>query len=252
MRIVFFGNRQVAVDVLNVLKDQGEDVVGLVLHDPDQRVLGDEIIHASGLPASSVINASEMQDPETLERLRTLNADIGFSALFGHILKPQMLSLFPRGVVNVHPGYLPYNRGRNAQVWSIVEHTPSGATLHYMNEGVDTGPIIERLEVPVRPDDTGGSLRARLYQACVEVTRRGWPSVVAGVPPTPQDPAEGTSHLAREIHRIDRIDLDATYRAGDLIDKLRALSSPPIVKGAYFDTPSGRVWVQISLDLENG
>ena len=117
--------------------------MGLVLHDLDQRVLGDEIIHASGLPASSVINAREMQDPETLERLHTLHADVRFSAFFAHILKPQMLSLFPRGVVNVDP-------------------------------------------------------------------------------------------------------------AGDLIDKLRALSSPPIVKGAYFETPSGRVWVQISLDLENG
>jgi len=227
MRIVFFGNRQVAVDILNFFKEQDEDIVGLVLHDSEQRTLGDEIIHTSGLSTSSVINASEINNPETIERLRQLNADIGFSALFGYILKPQILSLFPRGIVNVHPGYLPYNRGRNTQVWSIIEHTPAGATLHYMSEGVDTGPIIERMEVPVHADDTGASLRARLEQACVEVTRRGWPAVTANVPPTPQDSADGTFHLGSEIQNIDRIDLDALCRAGDLIDKLRALSSPP-------------------------
>lgn len=251
MRIVFFGNRQVAVDILIFLKNQGEDIVGLVLNDSGQRALGDEIIHASGLPASSVISASEINDPATIEQFRMLNADIGFSAFFGHILKPQILSLFPKGVLNVHPGYLPYNRGRNTQVWSIVDHTPAGATLHYMNEGIDTGPIIERIEVPVSPDDTGASLRARLEQASVEVTKRGWPAVIASAPPTTQDPADGTFHFNSEIQSIDQIDLNELYRAGDLIDKLRALSSPPLLKGAYFDTPSGRVWVTIRLELEN-
>ena len=248
MRIVFFGNTHVAVKVIDFLRSKGEEVAGLVLHDEGKRVLGDEIAAAAGLPPSSVISAGDLKSEPAIQRLRELNADIGFSALFGHILKPPVLTMFPRGILNVHPGYLPWNRGRNAQVWAIIEHTPAGATLHYMNEGVDTGPIVDRIEVPVEPTDTGASLRVRLEQACVDVVKRGWPAVVAGVTPAPQDPSEGTSHRAAEVERIGRLDLDATYRGGDLIDLLRALTSQPMADGAYFDTPQGRVRVRVELE----
>lgn len=252
MRIVFFGNTHVARDVVAFLRSQGEEIAGVVLHDDGHRVLGDEIIEAAGVAREGVMSASDLKTPEGLRRLQALNADIGFSALFTHILKPPVLTMFPRGVLNVHPGYLPWNRGRNAQVWSIIEHTPAGATLHYMNEGVDTGPMVERLEVPVTPLDTGASLRTRLEQACIDVVKRGWPAVVAGAPPTPQDPDGGTAHKAAEVEAISRLDLDATYRAGDLIDLLRALTSQPMANGAYVETPSGRVRIRVELELENG
>ena len=250
MRIVFFGNTWVARDVVRLLRGAGEEVVGLVLHDDGKRVLGEEIVEAAGLGAADVMSAADLRTVEGIERLRALGADIGFSALFAHILKPPVLTMFPRGVVNVHPGYLPWNRGRNAQVWSIIEHTPAGVALHYMDEGVDTGPVIERVEVPAEPWDTGASLRARLEEACVEVVRMGWPKVVARTPPTRQDPREGTAHKAAEVERISRIDLDATYRAGDLIDLLRALTSQPMANGAYFDTPRGRVRVTVNVECE--
>jgi methionyl-tRNA formyltransferase len=250
MRVVLFGNGPVALDVLRFLQAEGEEVVGLVLHEEEQRRLGDELIAVSGLPAERVFSASDLRQPSTVEALASLSADIGFSALFAAILKPAVLEIFGRGVVNVHPGYLPYNRGRNAQIWGIVEKTPVGATLHFMDEGVDTGPIIERLEVAIAPTDTGESVRLKLEQACVEVTRSGWASVRAGVTPEPQDLDEGTFHLVRDVEGIREIDLDAQVRAGDLIDLLRALTSPPQANGAFFETPGGRVRIRVELEPE--
>lgn len=250
MRIVYFGNGPVALDVLRFLQAEDEQIVALVLHDDGQRRLGDELIAESGLPPALVFSGSALREPSTIETLQQLNADIGFSALFGVILKLAVLELFPRGVVNVHPGYLPYNRGRNAQIWSIIDGTPVGATLHYMDAGVDTGPIVDRLQVTVEAWDTGESLRVKLEQACVDVTLLGWAAVRSGTPPTPQDSGEGTLHRVRDVDGINEINPDATYRAGDLIDLLRALSSPPQSRGAYFQTATGKVWVSVSLERE--
>jgi methionyl-tRNA formyltransferase len=250
MRIVYFANGPVALDVLRFLLAEGEQVVALVLHDKGQRRLGAELVKESGLPPSLVFGASALTDPEVILQLRQLNADIGFSALFGVILKPPLLQLFPRGVINVHPGYLPYNRGRNAQIWGIIDGTPVGATLHYMDDGVDTGPLVERVEVTAELSDTGESLRTKLEQACVEVTRRGWPSVQSASTPSPQDLNEGSAHRLSDVESINEIDLDATYRGGDLINLLRALSSPPQSRGAYFTTVSGRVWISVDMQPE--
>jgi methionyl-tRNA formyltransferase len=252
MRIVYFANGPVALDVLRFLRAEGEEIVAIVLHDEGQRRLGDELIKESGLAPSFVFGASALRDPETIRQLLELNADIGFSALFGAILKPPVLQLFPRGVVNVHPGFLPYNRGRNAQIWAIIDGTPVGATLHYMDDGVDTGPLVERVEVSVDLSDTGESLRTKLEQACVEVTRLGWPSVQSASTPFPQNPNEGSAHRLSDVDSVNEIDLDATYRGRDLINLLRALSSPPQSRGAYFKTASGRVWVSVDMQWEAG
>jgi methionyl-tRNA formyltransferase len=250
MRIVYFANGPVGLDVLHWLRAEGEEVVALVVHDEGQRRLGDELIAASGLPPELVFNGGNLRESGTIEALRGQGADIGFSAMFGYILKPELLELFPRGVVNVHPGYLPYNRGRNAQIWGIVDGTPVGATLHYMDDGIDTGPIIERLQVTAEPWDTGESLRSKLEQACIDVARAGWARVKSGDAATPQDPDAGSLHRLRDVDGISEIDLDATYRAGDLIDLLRALSSPPQSRGAYFTSEGSRVWITLRLDPE--
>jgi methionyl-tRNA formyltransferase len=250
MRIVYFANGPVALEILRFLRSEGEEIVALVLHDEGHRRLSDELIKESGLPPSLVFGASALRDPEAVLQLSQLGADIGFSALFGVILKTPVLQLFPRGVVNVHPGYLPYNRGRNPQIWAIIDGTPAGASLHYMDNGVDTGPLIKGVEVSVDLSDTGASLRTKLEQACVEVTRLGWPSVQSGFTPSRQEHNQGSAHRLNDVESINEIDLDATYRGRDLINLLRALSSPPQSRGAYFKTDFGRVWISVDMQPE--
>lgn len=250
MRIVYFANKRVGLEVLRFLKAQGENIVALVVHTPEQQEYGAEIVAESGVAEEHIFPAPALKDPQTLEVIRGLRPDIGFSALFAHILKPEVLDLFPRGVLNVHPGYLPYNRGRNAHVWSIVEHTPAGATLHYMDDGMDTGPIVARQEVHVGAADTGGSLYLKLEAACVEVVRDAWAGIVVGKGEgTPQERSEGTSHRHAELEALSRIDLDGLYRAGDLLDVLRALTFPGR-EGAYFEADGRRVYLSLGLREE--
>ena len=171
---------------------QGEEIAGLVLHAPERQSVGDKIAAESGIPKEHTFFGPDLRDPSTVEAIRALGADIGLSAMFGYILRPELLAAFPRGVLNLHPSYLPYNRGRGAEVWSIIDKTPVGATLHYMDSGVDTGPIVHQKLVTIEPTDTGESLRNKLHSACVEGMVEAWPAVAEERDvAVPQDPEAG-------------------------------------------------------------
>ena len=66
---------------------------------------------------------------------------------YRYVLKKEILDLFPNRAINLHISYLPYNRGSDPNFWSFIDGTPKGVTIHYLDEGVDTGDIIVQKEV---------------------------------------------------------------------------------------------------------
>lgn len=250
IRYVYFANNRVAHEVAAWLASRGERPVAVVVHPDASARCRDEIVDAAGVPPNCVFEGPSLREPATLEALRQLRPDAGLSVLFDYILRPELLSLFPRGCLNLHPSLLPFNKGQYPNVWSIVERTPAGATLHYLDEGIDTGDVIAQQEVPVLASDTGETLYRRLEDACVSVFKETWPAWLEGRAPRTSQPAGGTLHRTRDVERIDAIDLDATYRAGDLIDILRARTFPPY-RGAYFMNGGRKVYVRVSLEEES-
>jgi len=73
--------------------------------------------------------------------------DLAVSFGYRHILKSLVLKRFTRPVVNLHISYLPWNRGADPNLWSFLEKTPSGVSIHQINEGIDTGPIYAQAQV---------------------------------------------------------------------------------------------------------
>ncbi|MCK4658014.1 MAG: formyl transferase [Phycisphaerae bacterium] len=247
MRIVFLGNNWVAWQVAHWLREQGEQIVGLVIHPPGKRKYVDEIISSTRVRPAEVFDGARLGEPEILEAIKALKADIALSVLFDYILGGEFIRLFPAGVVNLHPAYLPYNRGQYPNVWSIVDRTPAGVTLHYMDEGIDTGDIIAQRQVPIEPVDTGESLYRKLEHACVELFKETWLMIRSGrVPRSPQVACEGTHHRTQDVERIDAIDLRQTYTVGELIDIIRARTFPPY-PGAYFVYQGRKVYLRLEL-----
>lgn len=80
--------------------------------------------------------------------------DLTVSYTYPYILTGETLSALRHNVVNIHNAYLPWNRGADPNLWSILEQTPRGVTLHYMSERLDGGDIIAQEIVPQQPDDT--------------------------------------------------------------------------------------------------
>lgn len=247
MRILFLGNNWLGWQTLDWLRRQGENVVGLVLHPLQRRRFGDEIIQAAQIDPSLVFDGSQLRDSDVLDAVRNCNADIALSVMFGYIFKPEFLRLFPGGVLNLHPSYLPFNRGASPNVWSIVDETPAGVTLHYVDEGIDCGDIIAQKAVPVDTTDTGFTLYRKLERVGLNLIQETWPRVRSNNAKHHPQNGPGTFHRCRDIERIDRIDLDQTYTARQLINILRARTFPPY-RGAYFEEDGKRVYLRLELD----
>ena len=250
MRILYLGNNWVGWQVLLWLMEQGEEVIGLVVHPAPAQKFASEILEVADLPADQIFDGSQLRQSQTLDSIRSLGADICLSVFFGYILKSEFLSAFNKGVINLHPAYLPYNRGSYPNVWSIVEGTPAGATLHYVDPGTDTGDIIARRQVLVEPVDTGATLYRKLERACVDLFMETWPVIRSNRPPRhSQDCHQGTAHSVRDVAGIDCIDLDRMYTARELIDTIRARTFPPYA-GSYFTHQGRRVYMRLQLSYE--
>jgi methionyl-tRNA formyltransferase len=249
MRIVVFANNRLGWKVTEWLREQKEEIAGIVLHPAHKRKYGREIIAASGVPNGRVFDGSQLGNQSVRGAIGALNAHIGISVLFGLMLRREVLNLFRGGCINLHPSLLPYNRGAYPNVWSIVDQTPAGATLHYIDEGLDTGDIIAQQQVCADGSDTGQTLYERTEIAAEELFRKSWPLIRSGAAPRIPQASAGTFHRVRDTDLIDEIDLERSYKARDLINILRARSFPPY-SGAYFRDGDRKVFVNISLTTE--
>ncbi|HCD42036.1 MAG: phosphoribosylglycinamide formyltransferase [Bacillota bacterium] len=140
-------------------------VVALVSDSPDAVAL--ERARRHGIPQVVVDRKSYASKNEfdlgLLEAVRRLSPDLVVLAGFMRLLGRSFLERFPGKVINIHPSLLPAFKGLQAQKQALdygVKY--AGCTVHFVDEGVDTGPIIGQRVVPVLPDDTEDTLAARI------------------------------------------------------------------------------------------
>jgi methionyl-tRNA formyltransferase len=215
MRVLFFGTPEFAVPSLRALVGEGFDVVGVVTQ-PDasqgrsrSKLIPPPVKVAAEAEDLPVLQPEQPTDGAFLLRLRGLKPDIGVVVAYGHILKPELLEIPRRGMVNVHPSLLPELRGAAPVEWAIIRgHETTGVTIMQLDAGMDSGPILHQIPHRLDPDVTGGELSAHLAevgaQALVETLAMLDQSSPA-IQPVPQN-EERVSYapkLTREIARID-------------------------------------------------
>ncbi|WP_150268546.1 methionyl-tRNA formyltransferase [Paenibacillus tepidiphilus] len=212
MRIVFMGTPAFAVPSLQMLVEEGYEVVA-VLTQPDRpqgrkKTLTPspvkEAALALGLP---VLQPERLRRPEGVAELAAYAPDLIVTAAYGQILPKAVLDMPANGCVNVHGSLLPKYRGGAPIQRSIINgETVTGVTLMYMAEGLDTGDMISRVEVPIEDEDTSGTMFEKLSLAGRELLKAEMPRLAAGkVEAQPQDEREATyaPNLSREDERID-------------------------------------------------
>jgi len=107
----------------------------------------------------------EAFDREAVAVLKEFQVDLVCLAGFMRILSPYFIHQFPHRILNIHPALLPAFRGEEAQRQALQHGVKfSGCTVHLVDEGVDTGPIVCQAVVPVLNDDTAESLSARILK----------------------------------------------------------------------------------------
>ena len=234
MRIVFMGTPDFAVPSLEALLKSDDHVVGVVTQPDRPKGRGQEVIFSpvkvvcqrEGIP---VLQPLKMKDPAFLDALREWKPDVIAVTAFGRILPPVILALPPRGCINVHGSLLPKYRGAGPVQWAIIRgERETGITTMFMAEGMDTGDMLLRETVEIRPDDTAGTLAPRLADVGGRLLVETLRCLKAGtLTPERQDDAQAT--MAPLLKKEDGL-IDWTRPATEITNRVRGLSPWP---GAY-------------------
>jgi methionyl-tRNA formyltransferase len=116
------------------------------------------------------------QTMEPLDEAFFARTRIDFLVAHGYrqILRPTVLDRFPRRAVNLHISYLPWNRGADPNLWSFIENTPKGVSIHYLDAGIDTGDLIAQKEVAFGPAETLRTSYIRLQSEIAQLFAILW------------------------------------------------------------------------------
>ena len=157
MRIALFGQAAFGKDVLDALRAAGEQVVGISSPRPGPRPDPLDVAAAeAGIP---VIATPHLRKPEFFEAYRAWGAELLVFAFVTDIVRANVLAAAPRGAIQYHPSLLPKHRGRSAIAWPIIAGEPStGVTIFWVDEGIDTGPILSQQSVPIGEHDSVATL----------------------------------------------------------------------------------------------
>jgi methionyl-tRNA formyltransferase len=122
---------------------------------------------------------------------------------YRHILRPHVLELIPARAINLHIALLPWNRGADPNLWSWIEGTPKGVTIHYIDQGVDTGDVIAQREVRFGAGETLASSYARLQEEMLRLFREQWPLIRAGRCERWPQAGAGSFHRVSDRRRVE-------------------------------------------------
>jgi len=165
---------------------------------------------------------------------------------FDYVLDDRFLSLPSVDTINVHPGYLPYNKGFFYYVWSVLDGTPAGVSVHRMNALADAGDLYSQALVDVTPEDTGDTLYAKHEDAAVALFKATLPSILDGTYRSHPQKNIGTRHKLGEMKDLLQLDPDEKIRVRDLLDRLRVCTVPG-KSGCVVDLEGGTYQVELKL-----
>ena len=203
-RIVFAGNRPIGLQCLCLLLESDIRPIGLMVADGKQAECGDAM--RALVPNIPVLSGKTFRESEGIRLLQSLTPDYILSVHFPYILPKAIIDLPRIGTLNLHPAYLPYNRGWHTPTWAIVEGTPYGATLHWIDEGIDTGDIALQKQIPVLTTDTAHSLYLRALKTELEILSEAIPMLILGSLPRIPQVGTGTVHRKSDIESLRRLD----------------------------------------------
>ncbi len=212
MRVVFMGTPQFALLPLEHLMLGGYQVVA-VYTQPDKpagrgrRSVSSPVKVAAQALSLPVVQPASLKKAEVVAELAGFRPDVIVVAAFGQILPPPVLELPRYGCLNIHPSLLPRHRGASPVAAAILAGDEfTGVSIMLMDEGLDTGPVLARAQIPVSDRDNTGSLTGKLSLIAAHLLQDVLSSWTRGeITPRPQDEAGATysGTITKEAGEID-------------------------------------------------
>ncbi|MFN5423722.1 MAG: methionyl-tRNA formyltransferase [bacterium] len=254
-RIVFMGTPEFAVGVLERMVQEGFNIVGVVTAPDKPAGRGMELSQSAvkkfavqdGL---NILQPVKLKDPEFLEQLRSLNADLQIVVAF-RMLPEQVWNMPPMGTINLHASLLPKYRGAAPINWAIINgETETGITTFKLQHAIDTGDVLMQQRIAIRDDETAGELHDEMKllgaSLVVETIRK---YCEGNLSPVPQSAILDEANIpnAPKIH-TDTCRINWSTSAVRVYNLIRGLSPYP---GA-FTTLDGKILKVFSSIYETG
>jgi methionyl-tRNA formyltransferase len=187
--------------------------------------MGKEKVLFLGYEKSPVIDWLRTQGYEIVQRSEKLGLE-DFNSIapehvisygYRHIIAPNIIAQYPE-IVNLHIAFLPWNRGVDPNFWSWLENTPKGVTIHYIDEGVDTGPILVQKKARFKDSETLSSSYGKLRKGIEELFIDSWGDISKARIKPKEQPSKGTLHYAKDLEKYRFLLKDEW---DTLVDKIR-------------------------------
>ena len=250
------GTPDFSVGALKALAENGYEIAGVVTQPDKPRGRGKASAMTPVKEAAlelglTVYQPSRVREQSFMDTVRALNPDVIVVSAFGQIIPKALLELPRYGCVNIHASLLPKYRGAAPIQWAVMDGEPvSGVTIMQMDEGLDTGDMLAKTEVPLEPDETGGSLFDKLSRAGADLLIRTLPALEQGTLTPEKQPLESPTAYARMIRKEDgRIDWNLEAEA--IERRIRGLNPWP---SAYTELTGKilKIWRAEVLPKESG
>ena len=212
MNIVFMGTPDFSVEALKSLIAAGHNITAVVTQPDKKKGRGEKVMFTPVKEEAlkhdlKVYQPVKVREPEFIDELKKLDIDVIVVIAFGQILPKEILEMCQYGCINVHASLLPKYRGAAPIQWAVIDgEEESGVTTMQMNEGLDTGDILEVVKVPIDKKETGGSLFDKLSIAGANLIVKTLDDLQAGtVTPVKQDDTKSNyaKMLKKELGNID-------------------------------------------------
>ena len=220
MKIIFMGTPDFSVGTLEALVEAGHEVVLAVTQPDKPKGRGKEMQFtpvkecalAHNIP---VYQPKKIREPECIEELKKYQADVCVVVAFGQILPKEILEMTPYGCINVHASLLPKYRGAAPIQWAVINgEKVSGVTTMQMDEGLDTGDMLEKVEITLDKKETGGSLFDKLSAKGAALCVHTLAELEKGTI-TPQKQGESTTEYAKMLNKKSGAEVEDVVETAD-------------------------------------
>ncbi len=227
-RIALIGNNAGMVALCDFFREHDEVTVIALIHSdkPGSEQIAEKYAEEFGIERiwhPSRKNADQYK--AFLDKISKLNLDLAICYSYDRIFDKAFLDIFNGEVYNFHGALLPKYRGQNTLNWVLVngeEYT--GMTLHRMDEGIDTGPIVSQKKIIIEQEDTAPTLQLKLHEAVRTLLSDFLPDIVNdSITCVPQDDAQATYVHKR---RPSDGEIDWNRPAIEIYNLIRALVAP--------------------------
>lgn len=231
MRIVFFGTPEFAVGTLDALCKSGYEVAAVVTATDKPAGRGQTLRYSEVKEYAlshnlRVLQPERLKDEAFVDTLRNIAADL-FVVVAFRILPEVVFSMPPKGTFNVHAALLPNYRGAAPIHHAVMNgEKVTGVTTFFLDQNVDTGDIIDQMEVPIGPNETTGELYDRLMVAGAELAVKTVRAIENGSCVTKPQPEVADCKPAPKIFKEDAL-VDWNRDAETVFNKIRGLSPFP-------------------------